>query len=97
MSESVATITKGTLITASWMYFQVSDLTGGLVNQAFDKMFSLGLLIVVLIILFKEYRKSQEYNRERDARIEQLLINSNEAINGFKQALNSLESTIRKQ
>lgn len=97
MSEPVMTITKGILIIASWMWFQVSDMTGGLINEAFDKMFSLGLLIVVLIILFKEYRKSQEYNRERDARIEQLLINSNEAISGFKQALKSLENTIKSQ
>lgn len=97
MTESASALIKGILIVSAWLWYQTSELTGGLVDEAFDKMFSLGLLIVVLVILFREYRKSQEYNRERDEKMEQLLIGSTEAINANTEALNRIEKQMDRQ
>lgn len=100
-------ITKGFIALFAWAYYQASELTGGIVDEAFDRMFSLGLLVLLLLVLGWEYLRDRAYNREvirrlaaynekRDSKIEQMVEKSAEADKELATQLKLLRIEIRK-
>lgn len=101
-----ATASKIIIILFAWAYYQVSDLTGGIVDEAFDRMFSLGLLIVVIfVIAYDHYRERNynrsviqdlsDYNRQRDVRIEQIVSETNQAHKDVADAVKELTMEVK--
>lgn len=101
-----ATASKIIIILFAWAYYQVSDLTGGIVDEAFDRMFSLGLLVVVIfVIAYDHYRERNynrsviqdlsDYNRQRDVRIEQIVSETNQAHKDVADAVKELTMEVK--
>lgn len=83
-----------TLIVA-WVFAQASEF-GGIINRGFDQAFSIGLLVAVLIILFKEYKNGQKYNSTRDKEFSDLLKESIETRKDFQKAIEGLTTVVEK-
>lgn len=74
----------GVLVTSGVFYF-VNQAGGSIVDQAFDQLFSIGLLVVLVIMLYREWQSAREYNEQRDQRLEQLVENNTNALNNFRK------------
>ena len=84
---------KAFSVIVAWV-FANSEQYGGIINKAFDQLFSLGLLAFVLIILFKEYKSSQKYNSSRDNDFTALLKENIETRKDFQKAIERLTVVI---
>ncbi len=82
-----------TLVVA-WVFAQASQY-GGIVDKAFDQLFSLGLLVFVLVILFREYKSSQKYNSTRDQDFAGLLQQNIETRKDFQKAIENLTEVVK--
>lgn len=78
--------TKIVLVGISGIYYVGSQIAEkGIIDKAFDQLFSLGLLVIVVIMLYREWKHSLRYNEKRDGILESLIRNNTEAINSFKR------------
>lgn len=75
------------IICMAWVIAQLSEVSGGIVSQGFDQLFSIGLLLVVLFMLWKEYKEGKEYNRKRDNELKQVLDANNEEIAEYRHEM----------
>ncbi|MEP0004582.1 MAG: hypothetical protein ABJ387_03485 [Balneola sp.] len=63
------------------------------ISNAFDKAFSLGLLVIGIIIVWKSNQKATEYNQLRDQKFEEVLERTTKALENN----NSLMERVLKQ
>lgn len=89
-------IWKIATVTFAWAWIQVSDMVGGIISEGFDNLFSLGLLLFIAYLLWQERQAAQEYNQERDGRIERLVESNTEAINDFRRSNDALTTAIQE-
>lgn len=88
---------KGTqigLVLISGMIYLINQVDGSIINKAFDNMFSLGLLTIVVVMLYREWKGAQGYNADRDKRMEQLIENNTKAINSFREEIKVVHQRI---
>lgn len=93
MSEYATLIFKTTGLMLGWIFLQVAQYEG-LINKAFDQLFSLGLLVVIIIFLFKEYKSGKRYNAERDVSYQDLVKESIETRKDFNITIQKLSEAI---
>jgi len=86
---------KGISLIVAWFFAQTSEF-GGVLGLAFDQLFSLGLLVLVLIILFREYKSGQKYNTDRDEEFSGLLKENIETRRDFQSAIHALTEVVRE-
>lgn len=86
---------KSITLIVAWVFAQASEF-GGIIDKGFDQAFSIGLLIAVMIILFKEYKNGQKYNSTRDKEFSDLLKESIETRKDFQKAIESLTTVVEK-
>lgn len=84
---------KSLAVLTAWVFAQLAT-AGELLQIGFDEMFSLGLLILVLIVLYKEYKSSIKYNADRDIEIKDLLEKNIESKNKLATALDALVEAV---
>lgn len=90
IEQAMHKVLNTSLIIVAWVFYQLSELTGGIINQAFDQLFSLGLLALAVYFLWKDNKESRDYNRRRDERIEDLVASNTDALNKFTNTLEKL-------
>jgi hypothetical protein len=83
----------GVLLSSGVLYV-LNQFDVEIIGKAFDQMFSLGLLCVLAYLLYKEWKASQEYNEERDKRLEKLVENNTEALNNFSKEFKAVHDRI---
>jgi len=62
-------VVGGCLIVSSYVWRQVSDSVGGIIDRGFDAGLSIGLLIVGIIVLAWYFHKDKQYTREIIAKL----------------------------
>ncbi|MBO6572134.1 MAG: hypothetical protein JJ958_06770 [Balneola sp.] len=67
-----------------------------LVTQAFDKAFSIGLLMVGLIIIWKSNQKANEYNQMRDQKFEAVLERTTAALENNNALMRRINEKLDK-
>lgn len=77
-------LTQIGLLLVSGIFYLVSKVDGSIINKAFDQLFSIGLLVIIVIMLYREWKSARTYNEERDERLEKLIENNTEALNNFR-------------
>ncbi|MAO66242.1 MAG: hypothetical protein CL666_14700 [Balneola sp.] len=82
-------------IVTAWIFAQAEQF-GGIIDTAFDQMFSLGLLLIVLIVLFKEYKGTKADNAELDEKFQTLLQENIETRRDFRDSIDALTQVISK-
>ncbi len=82
-------------IVIAWIFAQAEQF-GGIIDKAFDQMFSLGLLLIVLVVLFKEYKSSKSDNEKLDKKFQQLLQEYIDTRRDFKDSIDALTDVISK-
>lgn len=88
---------KGTqigLVLISGFIYLINQIDGSIINKAFDNMFSLGLLTIVVVMLYREWKGAQAYNSDRDRRMEKLIENNTSAINSFREEIKVVHERI---
>ncbi|MAO65052.1 MAG: hypothetical protein CL666_08630 [Balneola sp.] len=96
MTDIIATKSFNILaIVTAWIFAQAAEY-GGIINQAFDQLFSLGLLVVVIVVLFREYKNSKEDNAELDQKFQVLLKENIETRKDFNSTIEALTNAIEK-
>lgn len=65
MGDTVIRMVLGyVMVAVSWIYKQVSEQVGGIIDKGFDAGLSIGLLIVGLVVLGWYHYKYQQHSRE---------------------------------
>lgn len=63
------------MVITSFIFAQASKIEP-IISQAFDQLFSLGLLMLVLFVLWREYRTQKEVNQRMDDELKDLVKDS---------------------
>lgn len=86
---------KTTALVVAWALAQI-PIEHPIIAKGFDQLFSIGLLMVVLFMLYKEYKSSQNYNAVRDKKIEAMLENQMEINRNVATSIEALTNSIEK-
>jgi len=87
-------LTQIFVLIISGAFYLVNQVDGSIVSQAFDQLFSIGLLVVLVIMLYREWKNAREYNEERDERLETLIRNNTQALNSFGDEIKTIHQRI---
>lgn len=96
-SEQINLSIKAGLLIGSWIFAQVQPLTDtGLLDKAFDQMFSIGLLLVLLIFMVLENkRKDKKHDSNQEAYVD-LLTQNTEAIKDFNSTNKDIAKSVER-
>lgn len=94
MGESIQIAIKMISLVTAWAIAQTTS-PNSLVELSFDQMFSLGLLVVVLIVLFKEYKFTKKQIVDGNKEITHLLEKHIETTSRFSSELDKLTDTVK--
>ena len=67
-----------------------------LVTQAFDKAFSIGLLTIGLVIIWRTNQKANEYNQMRDQKFESVLERTTAALENNNTLMQRISDKLDK-
>ena len=87
-------LTQLCLVVMSGAIYLYNQIDGTIVSRAFDQLFSIGLLVVLVIMLYREWKGSKQYNEERDKRLEELVKNNTDALNSFREEIKMIHRRI---
>lgn len=77
-----------------YLIFQAGNIP--VIDQAFDKAFSIGLLLVGLVIIWRSNQKATEYNQQRDLKFEQVLERTTAALENNNALMQRIVDKLEK-
>ena len=95
-------LTQIGLVLISGFVWLLNQIDGSIVNKAFDQLFSLGLLVIVVVMLYREWKASQKkFSELKDAheqdqqKMLSVIENNTEALRSVTNTLNNLGEKIQ--
>lgn len=96
-NQIIGVLIKGSLVFGSWYFAQIKPFTEtGIIDKAFDNMFSLGLMVVFLVYMVYENRKKDKQKDVVHGEYVELLKANITAIEAFAQSNKDIAKSVER-
>lgn len=89
-------LTQIGLVLSSGFIYLINQVDGSIISKAFDQLFSLGLLAIVVVMLYREWKASQEKFKELQSAHEANQATMQGVIEKNTRAFEGLQQTLRE-
>lgn len=91
----VAKVFKPTVLLLGAYFLQVTQQAETVLGKALEYGLSFGLLVLACVILWREWKGEEKYNKERDDRLEVLIENNTAAMRDTKNAIDDMRDELK--
>lgn len=89
-------VVKGGLVGAAWVFAQVKPLADLGIQQAFDQLFSLGLLMLFLVYMIYENKKKDKKHDQGQQAYVDLIQQNSEVIRDFAESNKDVAKSVER-